>query len=314
MKGLFIRTLLMLGLVCLTYGVLFFIPSRPTLVYASILDKHERLQHAGSPKLVFVGGSSLALGLDSELIHAKTNLPVVNMGLNGGLGLRYMLEEVKPDIGPGDMIIISPEYEHWYGSLLDGDLNLLWVMQIRPAFIKFLSSRAQLAILLKYLPEFMQEKFLELLPAKPDPVYNRAAFNQYGDFVNHLTLSAPAHLNGIKRLEDEAYNPQTPAVIRAFTAFAKQRGASVVYMFPPLAQTQFAFKDNQQAIQHLYTEIKKLPDLTVVGTPEDFVFPDNLFFDTVYHLHAAGRTIRSERVVTTLLEVLHNKRNVALTP
>ena len=143
MKRLFAKILLIVGLVFLTYLVLFFLPSKSTLVYASILDKHQLLQRAGSPKIVFVGGSSLALGLDSALIHTKTGLPVVNMGLNGGLGLRYMLEEVKPDIGPGDLIVVSPEYEHWYGSLLEGGLNLLWVLQIRPNFIGFLSSPAQ---------------------------------------------------------------------------------------------------------------------------------------------------------------------------
>ncbi len=313
MKKLLTKTLLLVCLVFLTYLVLFFLPNKPTLLYASILDKHQLLQRAGSPKIVFVGGSSLALGLDSAMIHAKTGLPVVNMGLNGGLGLRYMLEEIKPDIGTGDLVVISPEYEHWYGSLLDGDLNLWWIMQVQPGFSQFISSQAQVETLLKYLPEFMQEKFLALLPAKVDPVYNRMAFNQYGDFVNHLKLTAPDHLDGVKRLKAEPYNGQTLAVLQSFAAFASQRGANTMFIFPPLAKTQFAFKDNQAAIQQLYTTIKQLPAITVLGTPEDFVFPDPMFFDTVYHLRADGRTLRTERMSNMLLQALH-KRSLASTP
>ncbi|CAN5630760.1 hypothetical protein BH10CHL1_BH10CHL1_11860 [soil metagenome] len=307
MKKLFTKTLLLVCLVFLTYLVLFLLPNKPTLLYASILDKHALLRRAGSPKIVFVGGSSLALGLDSEMIHAKTGLPVVNMGLNGGLGLRYMLEEIKPDIAAGDLVIISPEYEHWYGSLLDGDLNLWWILQVQPGFSQFISSQIQVETLLKYLPEFMQEKFLALLPAKIDPVYNRMAFNQYGDFVNHLTLAAPAHLDGIKQLKAEPYNGQTFAVLQNFATFAKQRGANTLFIFPPLAKTQFAFKDNQAAIQQLYTLVKQLPGITVLGMPEDFVFPDQMFFDTVYHLRADGRTLRTTRMNDLLLQVMASR-------
>ncbi|MCX6048186.1 MAG: hypothetical protein NT075_24055 [Chloroflexi bacterium] len=314
MKKLFTKTLLLIGLVFLTYLGLFLLPNKPTLLYASILDKHQLLQRAGSPKIVFVGGSSLALGLDSAMIQAQTGLPVVNMGLNGGLGLRYMLEEIKPDITAGDLVIISPEYEHWYGSLLDGDLNLWWIMQVQPGFSKFISSQLQVETLLKYLPEFMQEKFLALLPAKIDPVYNRTAFNQYGDFVNHLTLTAPAHLAGIKQLKAEPYNSQTLAVLQSFTTFASQRGANTLFIFPPLAKTQFTFKDNQAAIQQLYTLVKQLPAITVLGTPEDFVFPDQLFFDTVYHLRAEGRTLRTTRMSEMLLQALAREHSLRKPP
>ncbi len=313
MKKLFTKTLLLVCLVFLTYLVLFLLPNKPTLLYASILDKHQILQRAGSPKIVFVGGSSLALGLDSEMLHAKTGLPVVNMGLNGGLGLRYMLEEIKPDIAAGDLVVISPEYEHWYGSLLDGDLNLWWILQVQPRFSKFISSQIQVETLLKYLPEFMQEKFLALLPAKIDPVYNRLAFNQYGDFVNHLTLAAPAHLDGIKQLKAEPFNEQTRTVLQNFAAFVSQRGAKTMFIFPPLAETQFAFKDNQAAIQQLYTLVKQLPAITVLGTPQDFVFPDQMFFDTVYHLRAEGRALRTTRMTNMLLQALH-KRPLASAP
>ncbi len=311
MQKLLIKSALMVCLLLLTYVTLFFLPPKSQLVYTSIIDKHERLKAAGSPKIVFIGGSNLALGLDSAVVHNRTGLPVINMGLNGALGLRYMLEEVKPDIGPGDLIVLSPEYEHWYGSLLDGGLNLLWIMQIRPDFAQFISSPQQYGTLIKNLPEFMQAKFLEVLPARPDPIYNRSAFNEFGDFVNHLNLPAPQQLAGIARLKEEKFNDQTLATIGAFGKFADERGATVVYLFPSLAETQFTFQDNQAAIAQIYQKLQALSTITVIGTPDDYVFPDPMFFDTVYHLRADGRQLRSEKISTMLLStVLHDPQKV----
>jgi hypothetical protein len=58
-------------LVVLTYGILWLIPPKPYLVYSSLLDKQQRLVAIPAPRLIFVGGSGIALGLDSELIEQK---------------------------------------------------------------------------------------------------------------------------------------------------------------------------------------------------------------------------------------------------
>ncbi len=40
--------------------------------------------------------------------------------------------------------------------------------------------------------------------------------------------------------------------------------------------------------------------IPVIGSPRDFVYPGSLFFDTRYHLNAAGRELRTQAVIRIL--------------
>lgn len=303
MRRLSKRLSLIGALIMITYLALLAAPTKPYFIYNSVADKHARLRSLGSPKLVFVGGSSLALGLDSELIERRTGIPVVNMAVNGGFGLRYMLDEVEGSLGPGDIVVLAPEYDHWYGNLLDGGLNMLWALRAEPRTLTSLSSANQYVNLIKHTPEFMQGKFLELLPGRPNPVYNREGFNRYGDFVNHLGLPPHTPLNGMDRIADEPFNPETATTLRQFVSRAGQRGASVLYTFPPLADSQFELADNRASIDQVVAHLSEVPGIMVIGQPVDFVFPDELFFDTIYHLNAEGRARRSEVLAHALTAI-----------
>src|SRR5689334_6191038 len=70
--------------------------------YAGSLDKHELLAHRASPRMIFVGGSSMAMGMDSDAVARPLGYNPVNMGMNVGVGLELMIEEVRPFLRPGD--------------------------------------------------------------------------------------------------------------------------------------------------------------------------------------------------------------------
>jgi hypothetical protein len=96
------------------YG-LFFLPTNidsDNPLYSSI-DKRNRLKSIETPKLVFIAGSSMAYGLDSKVIEEKLNYEVVNMGISAGIGLHYMILEVKPYLKKGDIVVIGAEYDQF---------------------------------------------------------------------------------------------------------------------------------------------------------------------------------------------------------
>ena len=78
---------------------------------AALGDKYERLLAADSEKIVVVGGSSVAFGLDSKLMEEKTGIPVVNFGLYAALGTKLMLDLSLPHINEGDTVVIAPELD-----------------------------------------------------------------------------------------------------------------------------------------------------------------------------------------------------------
>ena len=120
---------------------------------AAIIDKMQILADAGSPKIVFIGGSSLAFGLDSQEIEKNTGITVVNMGLHANLGLRFMTEQVKEYLAPGDIVVISPEYEYFYDNSLNGEGEyLLETLRLYPGGIKYITSPKQYLQLIKGIP------------------------------------------------------------------------------------------------------------------------------------------------------------------
>ena len=56
---------------------------------ASLIDKVERLTSIDEPKIILVGHSNLSFGIKSEMLEEALGMPVVNLGLHGGLGNAY---------------------------------------------------------------------------------------------------------------------------------------------------------------------------------------------------------------------------------
>jgi hypothetical protein len=97
---------------------------------AATLEKHARLKSAPSPRLILVGGSNLAFGINSEALGQALGREVVNMGLVGGLGLDFMLHEVAPAVRKGDLVLLSLEYDLFSGGF--NPVNQRQIVEYRP--------------------------------------------------------------------------------------------------------------------------------------------------------------------------------------
>jgi hypothetical protein len=125
-KKFAVKTLLLLAAVAISMvGLARLFPPAINVIEADYLsasvDKHHLLAGAASPKIILAGGSGIALGVDSAKIQTGLGKPVVNMGLYAGLGIRAMLDELRPYIHEGDIIYIAPEYQLYYREA-DGEI------------------------------------------------------------------------------------------------------------------------------------------------------------------------------------------------
>lgn len=83
-----------------------------------LIDKVERLESIEEPKIVLIGNSNLAFGIQSELLEKEIQMPVVNMGLHGGLGNAFHEEMAKINVHEGDIYVLChTEYND------DGDIK-----------------------------------------------------------------------------------------------------------------------------------------------------------------------------------------------
>ena len=91
------------------------------------------------------------------------------------------------------------------------------------------------------------------------------------------------------------------SILTDFYEKAKSKGAEkVIMVYPAFIRSMYEQTTKELAIlQEYYAELP----FEVLSKPEDFAYPDSLFFDTVYHLNKNGR----ERWSQELAQLLKNK-------
>lgn len=316
MKKFILRSLSFFALLGLAYGLLAgFAPNWINYYYGFAYDymlgirtKHQRAASIEGPKIIFAGGSNLAYGLDSEMIEDSLAIPVVNLGLHGGLGVPFMVDQADLVAQKGDIIVFSIEY--FVGN---GDYRLLQeTCSIFPelAPIKPYSWKKEI---LSHL-EVTKERWMVYLgtpdaPHEPQVLVSEYEhqyildngisphFNKYGDYIAHLGMESwysrkPDQLKNQYRYWDGI------ETLNDFSAQAREKGVHLFFSYAPLSKTSYEIE--AKAIQRLHRDMQDDLDIELLDRPEDFVFEDSLLYDRECHLIREGRATRTQRVIQHL--------------
>ncbi|MBW4538645.1 MAG: hypothetical protein KME43_05795 [Myxacorys chilensis ATA2-1-KO14] len=284
---------------------------------AASIDKQAELKQPQSrPRLVLVGGSSVAYGYSSPLLKDHLQYEPVNMGLHAGLGAEFMLREVEPGLKSGDIVVISLEYENFIG-FPPGAKDVYDVIEADWRNVQFLP--------LSYLPSLMDEGLVFLggvfrrsvASATGDlerkPYYQRNSFNNYGDVTGHYGL--PQVTEKIAS-EGKTFNfdPQdVQYVIRSLNEFnqrAKARNIRVFYSYAPLMKK--VLTENQTQIENVAQTLSKSLEFPILDRPEDVAYLDSAYFDSRYHLNqdaARQRTIALIDRLSPHLPIAHHENS-----
>ncbi|SOD95097.1 hypothetical protein [Spirosoma fluviale] len=265
-----------------------FIRNKSSYVAAS-LDKENRLEVAMSPRIVLVGGSNLALGVDCQALSKHTHVNVVNMGLHAGLGLNFILNEALSGVKYGDTVILSIEY-----FLEDGNKKLMaQLADVNPSAISKmkLSLSDRLRILVSQLQLCLSSTFYKIINKQDDPIYYREGFNKYGDLKTHFNQKKPTAPSGSVVFTNTDYVNGIKE-INKFIESVKIKGAKVYFTYPAFQRSTYNL--NKEKLNSLANQYDKELVCPILGSMETFVFDDKYFFDTVYHLDSIGIQKRTE--------------------
>jgi hypothetical protein len=279
------------------------VPFRPAQAYMAALPaKHARLRTTPGPRIVFVGGSALAFGLDSQEVENRTGLAVLNLGMHAGIGLPVMLRMAGEYLLPGDTIVLSPEYELFFENATHNSLPE--AVHADPSIWRFLRIRNDWTSLVKHGPYEMKRSVVAAAAhLQCIPPYCSTGFAASGDMIGHLLLPTPkrraAQPDPWEAVDLDGYVIDSAVMddVEAFLETARSRGASVAMSYPPLARAHF--DRNRQRITAVDSALASL-GLRAHLRPEAYAFDDEFFFDTEYHLGTAGRRIRTQQVLAEL--------------
>ena len=142
------------------------------------------LEDIPSPRIILLGGSAVAFGVDSTLMERELKgFHVVNFGMYAAIGTTVMLDLSESHQRDGDIVIVIPEQSAQ--TLSDSfDPSVMWQgLDGAPGLLADLP-RDKVGKLLGAFPSFSAKKLGYILSAsKPEPtgVYRRASFNGHGD-------------------------------------------------------------------------------------------------------------------------------------
>ncbi|MBN1497411.1 MAG: hypothetical protein JXA07_11615 [Spirochaetes bacterium] len=300
MMKLIYKSAILVSLAIFTiFAVIYLQPVDQNKYLAATIDKHRILASTQQPRMIFVGDSNLAFGLDSAMVERATGYNVVNMGLHGGLGLNYYMDELKPHLKRGDVVIIIIDYQNYFfdGS---GANTLVEITIFNPGIIRYYSAGSLYNFIVAVPLAFQRRLQGAFSSAGDDMAFMRSAFNEHGDNVAHLKLPQPKLLaperpmpekvsDGVLRLYNEFYDEWTPRGIRIYLSFS-----------PLLIQD----RDKQmKALGKLYKDLVNRVKIPIIGLPTDFMYPADLFYDNIFHLNGKGRELRTKALIRQIKKV-----------
>ncbi len=301
MKKFIIKSIVFFSLFILLLAIGVFVPSKSVrdVYHQSIITKHQYLdQNSDKQRLLLIGGSNVTYGFYSPLIEEKFDLKVINTAVHVGYGLKYIMDDIKPYIRKNDIVVIVPEYVHFYNDGLYGNLALIQGLYTSPENIKNLNLN-QVGTVLKNIPRHSILKIRSFLSSKlykdtQKEVEKKLVFNKNGDMISHWEMP-PKNITPKKR--GGTYNPKTLELISSFSDYVMSKGGIFYFSFPSLDRTSFTI--SEEAIKKLEVEINKT-GITVLGTPSRYSFALNEFYDTVNHLTKKGQIKRTNYLINDL--------------
>jgi hypothetical protein len=287
--------------------VLHLIITRDSNGYHDVIkDKHSILNDRLGSSIILVGGSNLAFGILSKEIEDFYGIDVVNSSIAGGYGLKFIIDDIRPFIRESDVVILVPEYEHFFNNDYFGSsISLHWVIEAFPQSL-FSFNTKQLRFYLEQFPLYYKEKIKQtksILNKSNDPlIYKRSGFESHGDFVGHWGRSNPNKLSLSKLHFEDEINLNSLLGVLEFNEFLENKGARLLISYPSYEEK--SFKKDSVLIKKLDDKLRSL-GLIVISRPESFVYSRDLFFDTRYHLNQIGQRRRTNDLISDLRRYLN---------
>lgn len=262
---------------------------------ASLIDKMSRLESIEGPKIVLIGDSNVAYGFRSELLEEEFGMPVVNMGLHGGIGNAFHEEMAKVNVSEGDIVVVAPVF--WADQDdLDNEV-LVWITIENHYDLWKLLRAKDIVPMIKAYPAYLKECMKYYLNGNGNELVDwessRGAFNKYGDNVYSVTHEQhwkPSDQIGIYMVNDKCSKR-----MNALNAYLQERGAVLLLAGWPIPDCEYTpDREKYDAFEKTWHEKMEAP---VISDLDDYFYDVKYFYNTAHHLTNEGAIMRTEQLI-----------------
>lgn len=275
-------------------------------VFEAYALKTAAANRAAGPRVLVVAGSNAMFGIDTAQLEAFWRRPAINLAVNAGLGLRYILETSKRVARAGDVIVLPMEYALY---LDDGSPNaqiIDYAIARDPDYWRSLAWWQRLDFAVGLTPE----RWLQGLRRLPDPaissgVYGGHHLDARGDQTHTSAADqSPADLEAVRSARTWHYGARAAretggwALLADYARWARKQGVCVVAVPAVLMYDKRYDQDPQEAAFYAGLPARlRATGITYLGLPRDFMYPPAWFFNTEHHLQDWARARHTARLL-----------------
>lgn len=264
--------------------------------YAQLVPMYRKVCETTKKKIVLIGNSSVAFGVDSSLMEEElkkngVDYEVCHFGLYGSLGTKLMMDLSIKYIKEGDIVIFMPEPHIQSLSLyfsamdtwraIDGDWSLFWDIE-----------KSNRQSLIGSFSQYISEKHTHIAMGKNEGsgIYAKASFDENGDLKNYPrpnnTMLGGYDENSTITFNDSLLTKEFCAYVREYKEELQRKGARIYYALSPL--NEMAVRSDIKQVEDFCLSAKRAFSMEILGEPSDSIMQAGWFYDSNFHLNESG--------------------------
>lgn len=266
------------------------------------IQKRKQVEQIKERKVLLVGGSNLAYGIDSHLIEDSLQIRTYNMGIHAGIGLHYMLKEARLYLKKNDILVVVPEYNQFTDYLGAAALANMLIQTRRwseltlynawDTYPSYFCSKVYMPFLLnKILGKSTTDKYAD----NPD------GYDEKGDYTMHL--DQPRRVVPRLLFADKPSEDIMKEIVDELNTFQKE---DIAVIFLPPCYNRICYNMSKENIDAVAVGLQK-EGRAFDALPERYCLNDTLFWNTAYHLSKEGRSLRTQLVIEDIVDAMKNK-------
>lgn len=270
--------------------------------------KKNRAASFSEPKVLIVSGSGSLFGFDSQKIEEAFNKPVINFGIAVGLRLTYMLEQIKPVLFDGDIVILPLEY-YLYGDSNEYTTTLLdYIVSRDPGYFHSLSFLQRVNVIFRLpLPRLLSGIKNKIQPTcyPCKGLYCIENMNGWGDQINIEPEQRTAFdIERLRTWQEDATYPGvtklTKKTLIDFQLWAKQKGVKLIMVPTHIIDNPIYHTKEGQAFFSEIRNVANSQGIPFIGDVYGHMYDKKYFFNGQYHLNSIGVAQNTQRLIKEL--------------
>ena len=272
-------------------------------VYTGIFPyKMERIASISESKIILVGDSNVAYGFNSETIEKEFGMPVVNMGLHGGLGAKFHIDMIKNYINQGDIVIYAGAGYDIESDI--ADIRLAWItVELYTQYYDQLFQGVEFRLIKAY-PNYFYNALVEYLKGTGSHrgTLEELGFNIYGDVCKERPLSSENIYFTESVVSVPNMSEKDKKSFNELNEYVESKGATLLIAGYPIGYFGYLPDEQKNELNDCRSIFQDGLNCQIISNYADYVFSYEFFYDSSLHLGTEGAELRTKILINDLME------------